>query len=55
MPQANLTFTRDGTFSTVDPRIRMPYIESWTVGFQRRLAGNWALDVNYVGNHSVRM
>ena len=55
MPQANLTFTRDGTFSTVDPRIRTPYIENWTFGFQRRLAGNWALDVNYVGNHSVHM
>ena len=55
MPEANLTFTRDGTFSTVDPRIRTPYIENWTFGFERRLAGNWALDVNYVGNHSVHM
>jgi len=55
MPQANLTFTRDGVFSTVDPRIRTPYIENWTFGFQRRLTGNWALDVNYVGNHSVHM
>jgi len=55
MPEANLTFTRDGVFSTVDPKIRTPYIESWTFGFERKMAGNWALDVNYVGNHSVHM
>ena len=55
MSEANLTFTRDGVFSTVDPKIRTPYIENWTFGFERKLAGNWALDVNYVGNHSVHM
>jgi hypothetical protein len=55
MPEAALTFTRDGVFSTVDPNIRTPYIENWTFGFERKLAGNWALDVNYVGNHSVHM
>jgi len=55
MPEANLTFTRDGTFSTVDPNLRTPYIENWTFGFERKLAGNWALDANYVGNHSVHM
>jgi len=55
MPEAALTFTRDGFFSTVDPKIRTPYIENWTFGFERKFAGNWALDVNYVGNHSVHM
>lgn len=55
MPEANLTFTRDGVFSTVDPNIRTPYIENWTIGFERKFGGNWALDVNYVGNHSVHM
>src|SRR5215831_15142851 len=53
--ESALTFTRDGTFSTVDPKIRTPFIENWTLGFERKLAGNWALDVNYVGNHSVHM
>jgi len=55
MPEASLTFTRDGTFSTVDPKIRTPYIENWTFGFERKIGENWALDVNYVGNHSVHM
>ena len=55
MPESALTFTRDGVFSTVDPKIRTPYIENWTFGFERKFGGNWALDVNYVGNHSVHM
>ena len=54
IPEAALTFTRDGNFSTVDPKIRTPYIENWTFGFERKI-GSWALDLNYVGNHSVHM
>jgi Carboxypeptidase regulatory-like domain len=55
MPESALTFTRDGAFSTVDPKIRTPYIENWTFGFEKRIGGNWAVDVNYVGNHAVHM
>lgn len=55
LPEAALTFTRDGNFSTVDPKIRTPYIENWTFGFERKIGSSWAVDVNYVGNHSVHM
>ena len=55
LSEAALTFTSDGVFSTVDPKIRSPYIENWTLGVQRKLTGNWVVDVNYVGNHSVHM
>ena len=55
LPESALTFTSDGVFSTVDPKIRTPYIENWTFGIQRKLPGNWVVDVNYVGNHSVHM
>ena len=55
LPESALTFTNDGVFSTVDPKIRSPYIENWTFGIQRKLPGNWVVDVNYVGNHSVHM
>jgi hypothetical protein len=55
MPEANLTFTPDGFISTVDPNIRNPYIENWTIGFQRKIGGNWAFEANYVGNHAVHM
>jgi len=57
IPEADLTFTGpvSGAFSTVDPKIRSPYIENWSLGFERKLPGDWALDVNYVGNHTVHM
>ncbi|MGH9465968.1 MAG: carboxypeptidase regulatory-like domain-containing protein, partial [Terriglobales bacterium] len=52
-PESALTFTQDGTFSTVDPNIKTPYVENWTFGIEREFAHSWALDVNYIGNHSV--
>ncbi|HKS82409.1 MAG TPA: carboxypeptidase-like regulatory domain-containing protein [Candidatus Acidoferrales bacterium] len=55
MQQANLTFTPDGFISTVNPNIRNPYIENWTIGIQRKIGGNWAVEADYVGNHSVHM
>lgn len=55
MSEANLTFTSDGFISTVNPNIRNPYIENWTIGIQRKIGGNWAVEADYVGNHAVHM
>lgn len=40
------------TFSTFDPHIRQPYVESWEFGIQRQLTSNQVLEVRYVGNVS---
>jgi hypothetical protein len=32
-----------------------PYSEQWTFGFQRRLAANWVLSVDYVGSHTLKI
>ncbi len=32
-----------------------PYSEQWTFGFQRRLAANWILSVDYIGSHTLRI
>lgn len=53
MPESALTFTRDGSFATVDPHLTTPYVENWTFGIERKFANDWAVDINYVGNHSV--
>jgi hypothetical protein len=57
VPEAALTFTGpvSGAFSTVNPKIRSPYVENWTFGVERKLPGNWVIEMNYVGNHSVHM
>ena len=54
IPMSDFTF--GGTnFGTVNPNLRSPYIENWNFGVQRKLPGNFVLEVNYVGNHSVHM
>jgi hypothetical protein len=55
LPESEFTFTGLGSFSTVDPKIRPPYIENWSFGIQRELPGNWVVEANYVGNHAVHM
>jgi len=36
-----------------DPNLRMGYVQSWTLSFQRELANSTVLDLRYVGNHGV--
>lgn len=55
LPESEFTFTGLGSFSTVNPHIHTPYIQNWSFGIQRQLPGNWVVEVNYVGNHSVHM
>ncbi|MBI4476356.1 MAG: carboxypeptidase regulatory-like domain-containing protein, partial [Acidobacteria bacterium] len=46
--QSLFTFTRG--FNGVDPDIRTPYVLNWTVGYQRELWRDAAIEVRYVGN-----
>jgi Carboxypeptidase regulatory-like domain len=55
LPESEFTFTGLGSFGTVNPNIKTPYVQNWSFGIQRELPGNWVVEVNYVGNHSVHM
>src|SRR5262249_58361225 len=37
-----------------DPYLKMPYVHSWTIAYQRQLAKEMAIEVRYVGNYSAR-
>lgn len=39
--------------SGVDPHLKTPYTESWTLGIQRQLTSDSLLDVAYVGTHEI--
>lgn len=54
LPMSLLTFTGQ-SYGTVDPNISTPYVESWNLGIQRSLPGNFAVEVDYVGNHAVHL
>ena len=37
-----------------DPEITLPYVQSWSVGFQRSLDADSAIEVRYIGNQNTR-
>ncbi len=39
----------------IDPHFRTPYVESWSLGIQRAITNSLSLDINYVGNHGVKL
>ncbi len=41
--------------SELELRARTPYNETWQLGFQRRLPGNWLLEADYVGTRGVKL
>jgi hypothetical protein len=49
IPIASQTFSGTG-YSTFDPNIKQPYVESWSFGIQRQITPSSVLEVRYVGN-----
>ena len=49
-PLAMSSFTFNRGFATTDPDLKTPYIYNWTIGLQREVGRNAALEVRYVGN-----
>jgi len=48
VPQSSFTFARG--HAAIDPDIRTPYVINWSVGYQRELWRNAAIEIRYVGN-----
>jgi hypothetical protein len=48
VPMSDLTFTR--SFATITPDLKSPMIYNWTLGYQRELWRNAALEIRYVAN-----
>jgi hypothetical protein len=49
------TYTRTsgtGGFWAIDPNLRTPYVQQWSLGIERELPGRISLEVRYVGNHA---
>ncbi len=34
----------------IDPNMRTPYVQSYSLSLQRQLAGDWAVEASYIGN-----
>ncbi len=42
----------DGSVNTFDPNLKVPYSDSWTLGVQRSVSKNVAVEVRYVGTRA---
>ncbi len=40
---------------TIDPDLRVPYVQQWNIGIQREILPDLGLEVRYVGNHGVKL
>jgi hypothetical protein len=51
-PKYPMTDVITQDINMIDPKLKVPYADSWTVGFQRALGKNMRLDLRYVGSRS---
>jgi hypothetical protein len=40
--------------NVIDPNLKVPYVQSWSVGLQREIRRSTVLEIRYVGNHLAR-
>jgi hypothetical protein len=51
---SNFTFSNTAV-STIDPKIRAPYVQTWSASIQRELWKGTVLEVRYAGNRGKRL
>lgn len=52
-PSANATFSQGGTFVNLPLGLTHPYMEDWSLSYQRQLGHDWVFSADYVGNRGV--
>jgi hypothetical protein len=52
-PSYPIAVNAGNSVNDFDPNLKMGYVQSWNLSFQRELAKSTVIDVRYVGNHSV--
>jgi hypothetical protein len=45
-------FPTQGTYISVPPNMRVTYMMQWNLSYQRQIAADWIMKVNYMGNAS---
>jgi hypothetical protein len=53
IPESSLFFKGSGGPAAIDPNIKQPYVESYTLGIQRQIGRSSAFEIRYVGNRSI--
>ena len=53
-PAYPLTPAVSNSLNAYDPNLKMGYVQSWNIGFQRELSKNTVVEVRYTGNHGLK-
>ena len=53
--KANFDITPSNGLWAIDPNLRTPYVQQWSLGFEREIGHNMAIEVRYVGNHAIKV
>jgi hypothetical protein len=51
----NGSFAQPMTLLTLDPKLRLPYAQDWTLSVQRAFGSNWLLEVGYIGTKGTKL
>ena len=54
-PQYPITPAFTDELDEFDPHLKLGYLQSWNIGYQRELSRNTVVEVRYTGNHGVRL
>ena len=54
-PTYPITPATTNSLNDFDPNLKLGYVQSWNVGFQRELDRNTVLEVRYTGNHGTSL
>ena len=53
-PAYPITSSVSNSVNVIDPNLKMPYVESWSVGLQREVRKSTVIEIRYLGNHLAR-
>jgi Carboxypeptidase regulatory-like domain/TonB dependent receptor len=52
-PQFPITPAFSDSLNDFDPNLKMGYVQSWNIGYQRELTRDTVIEIRYTGNHGV--
>jgi len=54
-PLDNFILNPIAAMFAMDPKLRTPYVQQWTVGVQRQISRDTVVEARYAGNHGTRL
>lgn len=51
----NFLLNPNNALWAIDPNLRIPYVQQWSIGYEREITKNMAFEARYVGNHAIKV